>query len=89
MLCVQRQAAELDARLGGAAAYALNAPWVCPTCMQVTKLEELWKLKPTAGLDEVQQVEGEEGTVTPVALKYEDSAQYQVRHGCMMHAACT
>ncbi|GLC57612.1 ATP-dependent helicase NAM7 [Pleodorina starrii] len=48
------------------------------TLAQVNKLEELWKTKPGAGVDDLDETAGpEDGAVQPVALKYEDSAQYQ------------
>ncbi|GIL94261.1 hypothetical protein Vretimale_509 [Volvox reticuliferus] len=48
------------------------------TLAQVNKLEELWKTRPNAGVDDLDEAAGpEDGAVQPVALKYEDSAQYQ------------
>ncbi|KXZ44312.1 hypothetical protein GPECTOR_69g405 [Gonium pectorale] len=48
------------------------------TLAQVNKLEELWKTRPTAGVDDLDDKAGpEDGAAQPVALKYEDSAQYQ------------
>ncbi|EFJ52298.1 hypothetical protein VOLCADRAFT_86581, partial [Volvox carteri f. nagariensis] len=46
--------------------------------MLVNKLEELWKTRPNAGVDDLDEASGgDDGAVQPVALKYEDSAQYQ------------
>ncbi len=46
----------------------------------MNKLEDLWKTRPNAGVDDLDEAAGpEDGAVQPVALKYEDSAQYQVR----------
>ena len=45
----------------------------------MNKLEELWKTKPSAGVDDLDEKAGpEDGAAQPVALKYDDSAQYQV-----------
>ncbi|KAG2435081.1 hypothetical protein HXX76_007168 [Chlamydomonas incerta] len=46
---------------------------------QINKLEEMWKTKPAAGVDDLDEnavAEGD-GVAQPVTLKYEDSAQYQ------------
>jgi len=49
-------------------------------------LEELWKARPDAGLDDLEsggradgQGAGGAAELTPVALRYDDAAQYQVR----------
>lgn len=49
-------------------------------------LEELWKARPDASLDDLEEAgEGQGGAagkaaeLVPVALRYEDAAQYQVR----------
>ncbi len=59
---------------------------------QVNKLEELWKTRPAAGVDDLDgnangTAAGEAGAVQPVALKYDDSAQYQVGRGQGVRAA--
>lgn len=46
------------------------------TVEQINKLEEMWKLKPNATLDDLEQ-RGPEGDLQGVALKYVDAAQYQ------------
>jgi hypothetical protein len=47
-------------------------------------LEELWKARPEAGLDDLEEggqaggPGGKGAELTPVALRYDDAAQYQV-----------
>ncbi|GAX77331.1 hypothetical protein CEUSTIGMA_g4777.t1 [Chlamydomonas eustigma] len=43
---------------------------------QIDKLEELWKLKPDATLEELE-APSQDAEVTPVALRYEDVHQFQ------------
>eukprot|EP00878_Enallax_costatus_P012969 GHUV01013545.1.p1 GENE.GHUV01013545.1~~GHUV01013545.1.p1 ORF type:complete len:870 (+),score=258.03 GHUV01013545.1:596-3205(+) len=48
------------------------------TAQQVAALEERWKTSPGARLDDLETAQEEpESTITPVALRYEDAAQYQ------------
>lgn len=67
---------------------------------QVSSLEELWKSRPDAALDDLDASAEERGSqVAPVALRYEDAAEYQVRGGTHIltqafaharaHALCT
>lgn len=46
---------------------------------QVASLEELWKAAPDARLEDLDAAQEEpENQLTPVVLRYEDAAQYQV-----------
>lgn len=46
----------------------------------IVKLEELWRSRPEAGLDDLEAGAGEEvGEVAPVALRYDSAEQYQAR----------
>lgn len=52
------------------------------TPQQIGALEELWKARPEAGLDDLDEAGGADGggkvaELMPVALRYEDAAQYQ------------
>ncbi|KAI8467101.1 MAG: P-loop containing nucleoside triphosphate hydrolase protein [Monoraphidium minutum] len=53
------------------------------TPQQIGALEELWKARPEAGLDDLEAAEEEGGgggkaaELMPVALRYDDAAQYQ------------
>lgn len=47
--------------------------------LQVASLEDLWKSSPDARLEDLEAAQEEpENLTTPVALRYEDAAQYQV-----------
>ena len=44
---------------------------------QMVKLEEAWKVNPTATLDSLAQDQGKEEEIAPVLIRYEDAFHYQ------------